>query len=62
MSLSINQRTEIAERRLAARHDRLNAIKARTEYASMGEPGHGQDDLYWLIAEVDRLRAEVAVR
>lgn len=36
--------------------DRLNAIKSRIEYARNGEPGAGQEDIYWLIAEVDRLR------
>jgi hypothetical protein len=42
------------------RTDRLATIKARLEYASQGEPGRGQEDAYWLVREVDRLRAELA--
>jgi hypothetical protein len=40
--------------------DKLDAIKMRAEYAPSAEPGRGQDDLFWLIAEVDRLRGELA--
>ncbi len=39
--------------------DRLDAIKLRAEYASAGEPATGQEDLYWLIAEVDALRSQL---
>lgn len=37
--------------------DKLDAIKLRSEYAPAAEPGRDQADLYWLIAEVDRLRS-----
>jgi len=37
--------------------ERFDAIKLRAEYAAAAEPGRGQDDLWWLIGEVDRLRA-----
>lgn len=40
--------------------DKLDAIKLRAEYAPAAEPGRGQDDLFWLIAEVERLRRELA--
>lgn len=40
--------------------DKFDAIKLRAEYAPAAEPGPGQDDLYWLIAEVERLRRELA--
>jgi hypothetical protein len=39
--------------------DRLEAIKLRSEYAPAGEPGAGQEDLYWLISEVERMREQV---
>ncbi len=39
--------------------DRLDAIKLRAEYAPAGEPSSGQEDLYWLINEVETLRRQV---
>lgn len=39
--------------------DQLEAIKLRAEYAPAGEPAAGQEDLYWLIAEVESLREKV---
>lgn len=38
----------------------LKAIKERYQYASAGEPGAGEDDIYWLIGTVDALLARNA--
>jgi hypothetical protein len=39
--------------------DRLSTIKERVEYAPAGLPCRGEEDLYWCIREIDRLRQEL---
>ena len=34
---------------------RLETIKDRIEYAPQGEPSMGQEDLWWAIAQIERL-------